>query len=39
MPDSSTIKVPARSALPVYLDYAATTPVVAASIAPTKITA
>ncbi len=27
MPDSSTIKVPARSALPVYLDYAATTPV------------
>jgi len=27
MPDSSTNKVPARNALPVYLDYAATTPV------------
>jgi len=27
MPDSSTNKVPARHALPVYLDYAATTPV------------
>ena len=27
MPDSSTKKVPARNALPVYLDYAATTPV------------